>query len=32
MLKKEGIDSPDQAVGASRFSGTESTDTKSTNR
>ncbi|TNL49110.1 sugar transferase [Acinetobacter bereziniae] len=31
MLKKEGIDSPDQAVGASRFSGTESTDTKSTN-
>ncbi len=32
MLKKEGIDSPDQAVGASRFSGTESTDTKSTHR
>ncbi|KAF1021674.1 MAG: putative sugar transferase EpsL [Acinetobacter bereziniae] len=32
MLKKEGIDSPDQVVGASRFSGTESTDTKSTNR
>lgn len=31
MLKKEGIDSPDQVVGASRFSGTESTDTKSTN-
>lgn len=31
MLKKEGIDSPDQAVGASRFSGTESADTKSTN-
>ena len=32
MLKKEGIDSPDQAVGASRFSGSETTDTKSTNR
>ena len=31
MLKKEGIDSPDQAVGASRFSGSESTDTESTN-
>ena len=31
MLKKEGIDSPDQAVGASRFSGSETTDTKSTN-
>ncbi|WP_287909458.1 sugar transferase [Acinetobacter sp.] len=31
MLKKEGIDSPDQVVGASRFSGTESSDTKSTN-
>lgn len=30
MLKKEGIDSPDQAVGASRFSGSETTDTKST--
>ena len=26
MLKKEGIDSPDQVVGASRFSGSESTD------
>ena len=25
MVKKEGIDSPDQAVGASRFSGSEST-------
>ena len=32
MLKKEGIDSPDQAVGASRFSGSETTDTESTNR
>lgn len=31
MLKKEGIDSPDQAVGASRFSGSDTTDTKSTN-
>lgn len=31
MLKKEGIDSPDQAVGASRFSGSETTDTESTN-
>ena len=31
MFKKEGIDSPDQAVGASRFSGSETTDTKSTN-
>ena len=31
MFKKEGIDSPDQAVGASRFSGSEPTDTKSTN-
>ncbi len=30
MLKKEGIDSPDQTVGASRFSGKETTDTKST--
>ena len=30
MLKKEGIDSPDQTVGASRFSGSETTDTKST--
>ena len=30
MFKKEGIDSPDQAVGASRFSGSETTDTKST--
>ena len=30
MMKKEGIDSPDQAVGASRFSGSESTDSKST--
>ena len=31
MLKKEGIDSPDQAVGATRFSGTNPTsDTKST--
>lgn len=29
MLKKEGIDSPDQSVGASRFSGSESTDRKS---
>ena len=26
MMKKEGIDSPDQVVGASRFSGSESTD------
>lgn len=26
MLKKEGIDSPDQVVGASRFSGSESAD------
>lgn len=32
MLKKEGIDSPDQVVGASRFSGSETTDTESTNR
>ncbi|MFW1957337.1 sugar transferase [Acinetobacter guillouiae] len=31
MFKKEGIDSPDQAVGASRFSGSDTTDTKSTN-
>ena len=31
MLNKEGIDSPDQAVGARRFSGSETTDTKSTN-
>ena len=31
MLKKEGIDSPDQTVGASRFSGSETTDTESTN-
>ena len=30
MFKKEGIDSPDQAVGASRFSGSETTDRKST--
>ncbi|EPR80523.1 Lipid carrier : UDP-N-acetylgalactosaminyltransferase [Acinetobacter gerneri DSM 14967 = CIP 107464 = MTCC 9824] len=31
MMKKEGIDSPDQAVGASRFSGSESaSDQKST--
>jgi len=30
MLKKEGIDSPDQAVGASRFSGSNTSDTKST--
>ena len=26
MMKKEGIDSPDEVVGASRFSGSESTD------
>lgn len=33
MMKKEGIDSPDQAVGASRFSGSESSsDQKSTHR
>ena len=31
MFKKEGIDSPDQAVGASRFSGSDTTDTKSSN-
>ena len=30
MFKKEGIDSPDQAVGASRFSGSENRDRKST--
>ena len=29
MLKKEGINAPDQVVGASRFSRSESTDTKS---
>ncbi|MCH4244366.1 sugar transferase [Acinetobacter gerneri] len=29
MMKKEGIDSPDQAVGASRFSGSENPDHKS---
>ena len=28
MLKKEGINAPDQAVGASRFNGTETTDSK----
>ncbi len=32
MLKKEGIDSPDQAVGASRFSGSEPTDHKSSHQ
>lgn len=32
MLKKEGIDSPDQVVGASRFSGSESTDHKSSHQ
>ena len=30
MFKKEGIDSPDQAVGASRFSGSETSKHKST--
>ena len=29
MLKKEGIDSPDQAVGATRFSGSNSSNSKS---
>ena len=29
MVKKEGIDSPDQAVGATRFSGSESSNSKS---
>ena len=29
MFKKEGIDSPDQAVGASRFSGSDATERKS---
>ncbi|RZG75954.1 sugar transferase [Acinetobacter wuhouensis] len=32
MFKKEGIDSPDHAVGASRFSGSNSSDSKSTHR
>ena len=30
MFKKEGIDSPDQAVGASRFSGKQNTESKNT--
>ncbi|ENV06884.1 MULTISPECIES: sugar transferase [Acinetobacter] len=32
MLKKEGIDSPDQAIGASRFSGSEQSGRKSTHQ
>ena len=32
MLKKEGIDSPDQAVGATRFSGSNSSNSKSSHR
>ena len=29
MMKKEGIDSPDQSVGATRFSGSDTSDSKS---
>ncbi len=32
MLKKEGIDSPDQVIGASRFSGSRPSDRKSTHQ
>lgn len=32
MLKKEGINAPDQAVGATRFSSNESSEVKSTSR
>ena len=32
MMKKEGIDSPDEAVGATRFSGSNSSNSKSSHR
>ena len=32
MMKKEGIDSPDQAVGATRFSGSESSNSNSNSK